>query len=216
MTTIKEEANSSQESLDSFTEQVNALAENEQMENKNTKQDSHTQVHNETRQSTSTSPLGFDPSPEDQVQMASFTTAALTHVLVSPMMLTSISPSIFQQLNRNNHVMLSSTQNSDHSEDAEMKVAGKPRELTMEEKRQRRLWRNRLAAKECRKKKKIYVEELKVKIKELEDQNELLRKEVVELKGKLSFFDPSSNSAEETFKLIKEVEALNAKLGITK
>ncbi|KAI9292730.1 hypothetical protein K502DRAFT_283874, partial [Neoconidiobolus thromboides FSU 785] len=54
------------------------------------------------------------------------------------------------------------------------------------EKRQRRLMRNRVAAKECRRKKKLYVEELERKAEMLEIQNQRLNFELKELNAKLT------------------------------
>ncbi|KNC96275.1 uncharacterized protein SPPG_08427 [Spizellomyces punctatus DAOM BR117] len=63
------------------------------------------------------------------------------------------------------------------------------RSLSQEERRQRRLMRNRIAAKECRQKKKTYVMELEQRIKELEDENDDLRHENEELKSQLLLRD---------------------------
>ncbi|KAK9767304.1 hypothetical protein K7432_003000 [Basidiobolus ranarum] len=64
--------------------------------------------------------------------------------------------------------------------------SGMLRNLTSDERKQRRLLRNRLAAKECRKKKKAYVTELEEKVQRLEDENSRLKKEVEKLGAKLS------------------------------
>ncbi|CEP19433.1 hypothetical protein [Parasitella parasitica] len=86
--------------------------------------------------------------------------------------------------------------------------------LTADERRQRRLWRNRVAAKECRKKKKLYVHELKETISRLEGENSALRKQVDDIKMKLAKRDQEQQpSPMENFKLMKQVEELNAKLG---
>ncbi|ORX90954.1 hypothetical protein K493DRAFT_317606 [Basidiobolus meristosporus CBS 931.73] len=63
---------------------------------------------------------------------------------------------------------------------------GSMKGLTEEERRQRRLIRNREAAKECRKKKKLYVSELEEKVQKLEDDNDRLHREVQELQAKLT------------------------------
>lgn len=86
--------------------------------------------------------------------------------------------------------------------------------LTADERRQRRLWRNRVAAKECRKKKKLYVHELEETITRLESENSALRKQVDDLKIKMAKKDQEQQpSPMENFKLMKQVEELNAKLG---
>lgn len=86
--------------------------------------------------------------------------------------------------------------------------------LTADERRQRRLWRNRVAAKECRKKKKQYVQELEETITRLESENSALRKQVEDIKIKVAKKDQEQQpSPLENFKLMKQVEELNAKLG---
>ncbi|GAN02549.1 hypothetical protein MAM1_0024c01993 [Mucor ambiguus] len=86
--------------------------------------------------------------------------------------------------------------------------------LTADERRQRRLWRNRVAAKECRKKKKQYVHELEETIMRLESENSALRKQVEDIKIKVAKKDQEQQpSPMDNFKLMKQVEELNAKLG---
>ncbi|CAO3634538.1 unnamed protein product [Mucor fragilis] len=86
--------------------------------------------------------------------------------------------------------------------------------LTADERRQRRLWRNRVAAKECRKKKKQYVHELEETITRLESENSALRKQVEDIKIKVAKKDQEQQpSPLDNFKLMKQVEELNAKLG---
>ncbi|KAK4517344.1 uncharacterized protein ATC70_000679 [Mucor velutinosus] len=86
--------------------------------------------------------------------------------------------------------------------------------LTADERRQRRLWRNRVAAKECRKKKKQYVHELEETITRLESENSALRKQVENIKIKVAKKDQEQQpSPLDNFKLMKQVEELNAKLG---
>ncbi|KAI7907662.1 uncharacterized protein BX663DRAFT_491611 [Cokeromyces recurvatus] len=58
---------------------------------------------------------------------------------------------------------------------------------TEEEKRQLRLLRNRVAAKECRKKKKLYIHKMEGTIIKLQDENLELRRQVKELREKLTF-----------------------------
>ncbi|KAI8981780.1 hypothetical protein BDF20DRAFT_834461 [Mycotypha africana] len=59
------------------------------------------------------------------------------------------------------------------------------RSLSNDEKRQRRLLRNRVAAKECRKKKKQHIQDMEQKILQLEDENKKLKDQVDELRAKL-------------------------------
>ncbi|ORY00348.1 hypothetical protein K493DRAFT_312874 [Basidiobolus meristosporus CBS 931.73] len=63
---------------------------------------------------------------------------------------------------------------------------GSLKSLTIEERRQRRLIRNREAAKECRKKKKLYVSELEEKVQRLDEENCQLRQEIQELQAKIT------------------------------
>lgn len=58
--------------------------------------------------------------------------------------------------------------------------------MTPEERRRRRLERNRLAARECRQKKKVYVQELEDRMERMESENRRLRKEIEELNAKLT------------------------------
>ncbi|KAJ1672961.1 hypothetical protein EV182_006156, partial [Spiromyces aspiralis] len=63
---------------------------------------------------------------------------------------------------------------------------GSLRHLTPEERRARRLQRNRLAAKECRQKKKQYIKDLEERVEYLEKENMQLRKELDEMNAKLT------------------------------
>ncbi|CAG8630618.1 3476_t:CDS:1 [Paraglomus occultum] len=85
------------------------------------------------------------------------------------------------------------------------------RNLTNDERRQRRLLRNRVAAKECRRKKKAYVAELEEKVARLETENNRLQKLVEELNAKITL---SAMRIDDNVRLIKEVEELNTKLAM--
>ncbi|KAJ2722794.1 hypothetical protein GGI07_003049 [Coemansia sp. Benny D115] len=63
---------------------------------------------------------------------------------------------------------------------------GSLRHLTPDERRARRLQRNRLAAKECRQKKKAYITNLESQVNDLQMENAQLRKELEELNAKLT------------------------------
>lgn len=89
----------------------------------------------------------------------------------------------------------------------------KSNNLTADQRRQRRLWRNRLAAKECRIKKKNYVIDMEGTIQRLESENSRLRKQVNDLKEKVAAINEIS-ALDENFRLMKQVEELNAKLGL--
>jgi hypothetical protein len=92
------------------------------------------------------------------------------------------------------------------------KRAVSTRNLTNDERRQRRLLRNRVAAKECRRKKKAYVADLEEKVTRLEDENSRLSKEIDELNNKLSL---NGIKLEENARLHKEIEELKSKLNTT-
>ncbi|CAG8654724.1 8130_t:CDS:2 [Funneliformis mosseae] len=89
------------------------------------------------------------------------------------------------------------------------KRAVSTRNLTNDERRQRRLLRNRVAAKECRRKKKAYVADLEEKVTRLEEENLRLLKEVEDFNTKLNI---NALKLEENARLHKEVEELKAKL----
>ncbi|GBB86938.1 hypothetical protein RclHR1_01340005 [Rhizophagus clarus] len=92
------------------------------------------------------------------------------------------------------------------------KRAVSTRNLTNDERRQRRLLRNRVAAKECRRKKKAYVADLEEKVTRLEDENNRLNKEIDELNTKLNL---NGMKLEENARLHKEIEELKTKLSTT-
>ncbi|CAG8445544.1 7840_t:CDS:10 [Ambispora leptoticha] len=85
------------------------------------------------------------------------------------------------------------------------------RNMSNDERRQRRLLRNRVAAKECRRKKKAYVADLEEKVNRLEEENIVLRKELEELKTKMTL---GAMRIEEKSRLMKEVEELNGQLAM--
>jgi len=92
------------------------------------------------------------------------------------------------------------------------KRAVSTRNLTNDERRQRRLLRNRVAAKECRRKKKAYVADLEEKVTRLEEENSRLNKEIDELNTKLGL---NALKLEENARLHKEIEELKGKLNTT-
>lgn len=98
------------------------------------------------------------------------------------------------------------------SQDEDETLSGKrtsSRNMTNDERRQRRLLRNRVAAKECRKKKKAYVNELQDTCARLQEENARLLRENEELNAKITL---GAMRIDENVRLIKEVEELNAKL----
>ncbi|KAJ2764521.1 hypothetical protein IWQ56_004454 [Coemansia nantahalensis] len=75
---------------------------------------------------------------------------------------------------------------------------GSLRHLTADERRARRLQRNRLAAKECRQKKKVYIQSLEEHVCQLQDENSRLRKELNELNAKLTLGGMRASSSATT------------------
>ncbi|KAJ2877767.1 hypothetical protein IWW38_006494, partial [Coemansia aciculifera] len=72
---------------------------------------------------------------------------------------------------------------------------GSLRHLTPDERRARRLQRNRLAAKECRQKKKAYITNLESQVCDLQEENFQLRKEIKELNAKLTLSGMRASSS---------------------
>ncbi|KAI8645985.1 hypothetical protein BD408DRAFT_429146 [Parasitella parasitica] len=171
----------------------------------------------------STTPVTTPPSPSSTTKNQTADT-----LLITPLNISNLPASILQHLHQQNlgNVITSFTTAHDDSHDSDEstptlipsiaaaslidtnKVNNK--NLTADERRQRRLWRNRVAAKECRKKKKLYVHELKETISRLENENLALLKQADDIKMKLAKKDQEQH---ENFKLMKQVEELNAKLG---
>jgi hypothetical protein len=83
------------------------------------------------------------------------------------------------------------------------------RTMSNDERRQRRLLRNRVAAKECRKKKKHYIQTLEEKVARLEKENAALRRQVMDrnlaLEGSQSMKDTATTSSEQQHKEIPPV-----------
>jgi hypothetical protein len=92
-------------------------------------------------------------------------------------------------------------------------LSEKPSNLTADQRRQRRLWRNRLAAKACRIKKKVLIHDMEDTIQRLESENSTLRKQVNDLKEKVAAINEFP-VLDENYRLMKQVEELNAKLGL--
>lgn len=93
----------------------------------------------------------------------------------------------------------------------------KSKALTPDEKRQRRLLRNRLAAKDCRKKKKEYIKQMEQTIARLEREKEELNQKIIELKANVSSIpsdDQMMMNSDDNYRLINEVGKLNAKLNM--
>ncbi|KAJ2843979.1 hypothetical protein IWW36_005358 [Coemansia brasiliensis] len=136
------------------------------------------------------------------------TAGAVTTAIDMPLSLTSMpavdamdkTPAKSSNRRRSKAKSKASRDSSDENEDVQVDEDGMPltpdapgsgrpgslRNLTAEERRARRLQRNRLAAKECRQKKKAYIQNLEDQVSALQDENAQLRKEVEELNAKLT------------------------------
>ncbi|KAL0095202.1 hypothetical protein J3Q64DRAFT_1608045, partial [Phycomyces blakesleeanus] len=160
--------------------------------------------------------------------LANLTASSLAQAMVSPIAVPGLTQNLLQHLQGGNVITAlpgpppqippSSGNHSQSNNDGMSSDDGQPgkrgpsvRNMSNDERRQRRLLRNRVAAKECRKKKKQYIHEMEEKIQRLEDENARLHKEVEELNAKLTL---GAMQGSESYRLMKEVEELNAKLGM--
>ncbi|KAI9025262.1 hypothetical protein CLU79DRAFT_744758 [Phycomyces nitens] len=153
--------------------------------------------------------------------LANLTASSLAQAMVSPMTVSGLASSLLQQLHAGLIITalpgptpithITPTTMDDTASDDEDPKRGNIRSMSNDERRQRRLLRNRVAAKECRKKKKQYIQEMEDKIRRLEEENVRLHKQVAEIHAKLTLGSLHTN---EGYRLMKEVEELNAKLGM--
>ncbi|KAI7866431.1 hypothetical protein BDF14DRAFT_1706551, partial [Spinellus fusiger] len=153
--------------------------------------------------------------------LANLTASSLAQAMVSPMTVSGLASSLLQQLHAGiiitampgptSMTHATSAPMEDTASDDEDPKRGNVRTMSNDERRQRRLLRNRVAAKECRKKKKQYIQEMEDKIRRLEEENMRLHKQVAEIHTKLMMDSFQTN---EGYRLMKEVEELNAKLCI--
>lgn len=153
--------------------------------------------------------------------LANFTASSLAQAMVAPIAVPALASNLLQF---QNGTVITALPGPPHQlpqppsiphpmpEDAQGNKRQNTRNMSNDERRQRRLLRNRQAAKECRKKKKQHIHEMEEKIVQLEQQNALLLKEVEELKNKLNI---AAMQGTEGYRLMKEVEELNAKLGMS-
>ncbi|KAF9438172.1 hypothetical protein BGZ76_009379 [Entomortierella beljakovae] len=171
----------------------------------------------------------YSTNPNNQATLEQLTSSALANVLAqAPLAVSSLQSNLqLQQEHERQHeqqqdavqgILTSMPANADngpandstssHDDDT---LSGKrsSRNMTNDERRQRRLLRNRVAAKECRKKKKAYVNELQDTCARLQEENARLYKEIEELNAKLTL---GAMRIDENVRLIKEVEELNTKL----
>jgi hypothetical protein len=158
--------------------------------------------------------------------LANLTASSLAQAMVSPIAVPGLTTNLLQQLQGGNVItalpgppQLPQPTTMPHHpsnvspipEDAQGNKRPNSRTMSNDERRQRRLLRNRVAAKECRKKKKQHIHDMESKIVHLEEENARLHKEVEELNAKLAL---GAMQGSESYRLMKEVEELNAKLGM--
>ncbi|GAA5809368.1 hypothetical protein MFLAVUS_002776 [Mucor flavus] len=177
---------------------------------------------------------------EARQQATSFTGSALHQSIISPIHMANLPLSILEHIQQhaNTGNVITSLPNSSITitpsdmdyhqtitvsnniastpDNHNKKIDEKAKGLTADEKRQRRLLRNRLAAKDCRKKKKEYIKQMEQTITRLEMEKEELNDKIVELKAKATLIpsnDQMMMNSDDNYRLIKEVGELNAKLG---
>ncbi|KAG1462260.1 hypothetical protein G6F56_005555 [Rhizopus delemar] len=142
--------------------------------------------------------------------LANFTASSLAQAMVAPIQVPNLTSNLLQF---QNGAVITALPGPPHPiPPTDENKRQNTRNMSNDERRQRRLLRNRQAAKECRKKKKQHIHEMEEKIVHLEQQNALLVKELDELKNKLTI---AAMQGTEGYRLMKEVEELNAKLGMT-
>ncbi|KAG2197662.1 hypothetical protein INT47_002369 [Mucor saturninus] len=184
---------------------------------------------------TATKSAGLDKNLDemDEQPTASFTGSSLHASIISPIHMSNLPLNILEHIQQHNGNVITSLPNNtispevllhqqssinhNNSSGADTKKSDeKSKGLTPDERRQRRLLRNRLAAKDCRKKKKEYIKQMEERISQLESERIELKEKVDELKAKIASV-PSAEQMmmnnDDNYKLMKEVEALNAKLG---
>ncbi|KAG2182613.1 hypothetical protein INT44_005592 [Umbelopsis vinacea] len=153
--------------------------------------------------------------------LAHLTASSLAQAMVSPIAVPGLTSSLLQSLQGGSVITslpgpphLSGNLRGDGTGDVDGgdKRTSSTRNLTNDERRQRRLYRNRVAAKECRKKKKASIQSMEERVHQLEEENDNLRKELDEINAKLAM---GSMQGSDSYRLMKEVEELNAKLGLS-
>ncbi|KAF7722274.1 hypothetical protein EC973_003494 [Apophysomyces ossiformis] len=185
-------------------------------------QDVNTQKHADDHNHATAIPLLTEQQHQQLLQsyaqatgqdLANLTASSLAQAMVSPMAVPGLTSNLLQQLQGNVITALPGpppTQPTQESVDDNKRT--NVRNMTNDERRQRRLLRNRVAAKECRKKKKQYIQEMEEKISRLEEENARLHKQIEDLNTKLAM--GTLHQGSESYRLMKEVEELNAKLGM--
>lgn len=171
---------------------------------------------------------------ECRQQTSSFTGSNLHQSIISPIHMANLPLNILEHIQQhaNNtgnvitslpsstispEALIHQSINSNKAAADNKKSDEKSKGLTADERRQRRLLRNRLAAKDCRKKKKEYIKQMEERIHQLESEKVELSEKISELKAKVSNIPSATEQMmmnnDDNYKLMKEVEELNAKLG---
>lgn len=104
---------------------------------------------------------------------------------------TTIISSSERTKNNNNHN--SSSNNKNH-------------ELLLKERHALRLERNRIAAKECRERRKEYITKLETKVGRFEKENEILRKQIHEVKIKIELLEKGMLERKELEQIVKKLQ----------
>ncbi|KAJ2958976.1 hypothetical protein NQZ79_g5500 [Umbelopsis isabellina] len=152
--------------------------------------------------------------------LAHLTASSLAQAMVSPIAVPGLTTSLLQSLQGGSVItslpgpphLTGNIRHDGTGEDDSDKRVNSTRNLTNDERRQRRLFRNRVAAKECRKKKKASIQNMEERIAQLQDENERLQKELEEVNAKVAL---GAMQGSDSYRLMKEVEELNAKLGLS-
>ncbi|CAM0135495.1 X-box-binding protein 1 [Umbelopsis sp. WA50703] len=152
--------------------------------------------------------------------LAHLTASSLAQAMVSPIAVPGLTTSLLQSLQGGSVItslpgpphLTGNIRHDGTGEDDSDKRVNSSRNLTNDERRQRRLFRNRVAAKECRKKKKASIQNMEERIAQLQEENERLQKELEEVNAKVTL---GAMQGSDSYRLMKEVEELNAKLGLS-
>lgn len=204
------------------------------VESESLKSNTHKVSKNAEQNKSLDEPMEIDEQ-ECRQQANSFTGSSLHQSIISPIQMSNLPLSILEHIQQHAHntgnvitslpnntispeVLIHQSINSNVIAAADNKKSDeKSKGLTPDERRQRRLLRNRLAAKDCRKKKKEYIRQMEERIQQLESEQLDLYANINELKAKISNIPSATEQMmmnnDDNYKLMKQVEELNAKLG---
>lgn len=152
--------------------------------------------------------VNFNPPPPQQSPQPQAPQQSMQAVVPPPTSSATTTPPSITTSTTSTTTAITSTSTKKSSTNENKETKG----LTADERRQRRLLRNRLAAKDCRRKKKEYIQSMQDTITRLETEKEALKSQIQDLKDKISKL-PHEIPIDDNYKLMKEVTELNAKLG---